>query len=169
MITRISGFPLTALSVRQPWAWAIVHGFKDIENRSAGAVSLGRVRTMRISIHASKGMTRGEYESARECMADIGVTCPRPDELTRGALIGAADVVDIVSEHDSPWFFGPRGLVLANAQAAPEPRPCSGQLGYFDIMATEPGAVEAPLPWMRAWPNDRIPRGASTLQRALAL
>ncbi|WP_409188395.1 hypothetical protein [Bradyrhizobium sp. RDM4] len=30
--------PEFALSVRQPWAWAIIHGGKDVENRSAPAV-----------------------------------------------------------------------------------------------------------------------------------
>lgn len=29
--------PRKALSVRQPWAWAIIFGGKPIENRSAGA------------------------------------------------------------------------------------------------------------------------------------
>ncbi len=26
--------PMLALSIRQPWAWAIIHAGKDVENRS---------------------------------------------------------------------------------------------------------------------------------------
>jgi hypothetical protein len=30
--------PRLAISVRQPWAWAIIHGGKPLENRTAGAI-----------------------------------------------------------------------------------------------------------------------------------
>lgn len=51
-------------------------------------------------------------------MASIGVTCPVPADLLRGGIIGSVVVVDVVKESSSPWFFGPRGLVLV------ERRPC---------------------------------------------
>ena len=44
--------PLKALSIRQPWAWLIVNGFKDVENRNWRTHWRGR-----LLIHASKGMT----------------------------------------------------------------------------------------------------------------
>ena len=34
-------FPTQAFSVRQPWAWAILHAGKDVENRSAAALHAG--------------------------------------------------------------------------------------------------------------------------------
>lgn len=142
------GLPEIALSVRQPWAWAIFNG-KDVENRSLAAIRHGMIRR-RIAIHAAKGMTRDEYEDAAEMMAKIGVKCPMPDELIRGAIIGAATVTDIVKESESPWFFGPRGLVLADAVSV-APIPAVGALGYF---RWQPSRVKtAPvLPWMVAWP-----------------
>lgn len=146
----MTDLPPKALSVRQPWAWAIIHRGKDVENRSAAAIRHG-MTCRRIAIHASKGMTRDEYESAHNFMASLGIQCPRPDELLRGAIIGSVTVTDIVKESDSPWFFGPRGLVLA------DPKPClaipaSGMLGYFTWAR---GGTEAePLPWMKAWPDD---------------
>lgn len=143
--------PTKALSVRQPWAWAIVHAGKDIENRSAAAVRHG-MRPGPIAIHASKGMTRDEYEFARQFMLSIGITCPRPDNLVRGAIIGAVTVEAIVAESDSRWFFGPRGLVLSDARAV-KPIAASGALGYFDWRAS--GDVETPLPWMRVWTADK--------------
>ena len=58
--------PPLALSVRQPWAWAIIHAGKDVENRSWQAVNHGLRRRGRIAIHAAKGLTRDEYDDARE-------------------------------------------------------------------------------------------------------
>jgi hypothetical protein len=34
--------PLQAISVRQPWAWAIIYAGKDVENRSRDAVANGK-------------------------------------------------------------------------------------------------------------------------------
>ncbi len=50
---------MKALSIRQPWAWLILHGGKDIENRDWATRFRGRVL-----IHASKGMTRDEWGDA---------------------------------------------------------------------------------------------------------
>lgn len=141
--------PATALSVRQPWAWAIVHAGKDIENRSAAAVRHG-MKPGRIAIHASRGMTRDEYERAAAFMESIDVVCPRPDALVRGAIIGAVTVTEIVREHASPWFFGPRGLVLSGA-APCEPFPAAGMLGYFQWHCD--GEIATTPPWMTTWPE----------------
>lgn len=136
-----------ALSVRQPWAWAIVHGGKDIENRSWQAVNKGLKARGRVSIHASLGMTRDEYEYAAAFMEDRGIICPLPHELLRGGIIGTVDVVDVVKESKSPWFMGPRGLVLRNPQASTF-IPCSGQLGYFRWERKGAGPAEC-AKWMR--------------------
>lgn len=150
-----------ALSVRQPWAWAIIHAGKDIENRSALAVRHG-MKPRRIAIHAAKGMTRWEYENAADFMTSIGVTCPAPADLVRGAIIGSVDVVEVVKESASVWFSGPRGLVLANA-AACEPVPAVGALGYF---RWSPGRVIIETPkWMTA--KAAAPASAADLLSAL--
>lgn len=139
--------PRLALSVRQPWAWAIIHAGKDIENRSWQAVNHGlRVRG-RIAIHAAKGLARCEYEDAAEFMASIGITCPAPADLLRGGIVGSVEVIDVVKESDSRWFFGPRGLVLR------DPQPCDfipsvGALGYFEWQPADPSIVPAPARWM---------------------
>jgi len=144
--------PNIALSVRQPWAWAIIHAGKDIENRSTYAVTKGGFEPKRICIHASKGMTKDEYEAARDFMATLDVECPRPDDLIRGAIIGMVTVTAVVNDHSSPWFFGPRGLVLTDPVAI-EPIPASGALGYFKWQET--GAPTDPLPWMINWPPEK--------------
>jgi len=146
--------PHLALSVRQPWAWAIIFAGKDIENRSAAAVRHG-MRRGPLAIHASKGMSQYEYESTARFMASIGVTCPPANELIRGGIIGQCEVVDIVTEHDSPWFFGPSGLVLANASSC-EPIPASGALGYFKW--SRGGELETPKRWMVAEQPEPTPK-----------
>lgn len=140
--------PTIALSVRQPWAWAILHAGKDIENRSAAAVRHG-MKPGRIALHAAKGMTRAEYEHAAGFMASIGVRCPAPAQLIRGGIIGSVTISEIISEHDSEWFFGPRGLVLEGPTACAA-IPSTGALGYFKWTRSE-GTLAPPAKWMLDW------------------
>lgn len=139
--------PSIALSVRQPWAWAIIHAGKDIENRSRFAVTKGELKPRRIAIHAAKGMTRDEYLEAASFMWTLGVACPAPTTLDRGGIIGAVDVVSVVKAHASPWFFGPCGLVLANAEAC-NLVPSVGSLGYFTWRPADASIVPHAARWM---------------------
>ncbi len=140
--------PPLALSVRQPWAWAIIHGGKDIENRSLGSIRAGRMKPGRIALHAASGMKQDEYDWAVWRMAQDGVRVPRPEDLPRRAIIGAVEVVEIITESDSPWFGGQAGLKLRDPVSC-APIPAKGELGYFEW---EKGGDLAPiLPWMRSW------------------
>jgi len=148
MFGSMENIPPLALSVRQPWAWAILHGGKVIENRSAGAIRAGRMDCRPIALHAASGMKEDEYRWGAWRLDKHGVACPRPDDLVRGAIIGSVDVVDIISKSDSEWFGGQMGLVLENPVAC-DPIPCSGALGYF---RWSPAKDFAPIaPWMRTF------------------
>lgn len=122
---------LYCLSVRQPWAWLIIHAGKDIENRSWRTRFRGRVL-----IHASQGMTRREYEAAMNWIVlnsrlPLDFHEPKIGELQRGGIIGEVEIVDCVTESPSPWFMeGGYGFVLRNAKALPFD-PCKGALGFF--------------------------------------
>lgn len=155
--------PALALSVRQPWAWAIIHGGKDIENRTWQAVNHGLKQRGRVAIHASKGMTRDEYEEASEFINDrlsywqgSSLRCPAPADLLRGGIIGTVEVTDVVNESKSPWFFGPRGLVLCNAEACTF-IPAVGALGYFKWTQADASIVPPAARWMlpEVEPRDR--------------
>lgn len=155
----MSGMPRLALSVRQPWAWAIVHAGKDIENRSWQAVNHGLRQRGRICIHASKGMSREEYEDTADFIGGMGIVCPPAADLKRGGIIGTVEVVDVVSESESPWFFGPRGLVLSDPQPC-EFIPAIGQLGYFAWSEASAANVPTPAKWMLpSHPRMVTPRG----------
>lgn len=149
--------PQKALSVRQPWAWAIMFAGKDIENRSWQAVNHGLTVRGEIVIHASSGMTKGEYEEAAAFMASIGVECPPAIDLWRGAVIGTVDVVDVVRASSSPWFFGPRGLVLRNPKPC-APAPVKGCLGYFNWQDHRADGFPEPARWMQ--PKKPEPQGS---------
>jgi len=110
---------MKALSIRQPWAWLILHAGKDIENRGWPTSFRGR-----FLIHASKGMTRAEYE--------LAIKLPYFSELERGGIVGEAEIVDCVTDSDSLWFSGIFGFVLRNAKPLPF-RPLRGMLGFFEV------------------------------------
>jgi len=116
-----------ALSIRQPWAWLIVNGHKDIENRDWLTHFRGEVL-----IHAAKGMTRDEYAFAFALAEENGVKLPPFGELERGGIVGRAEIVDCVDQDASPWFFGDFGFVLKNARPLPF-RPLKGRLGFFKV------------------------------------
>jgi hypothetical protein len=124
--------PSIALSIRQPWAWLILNGGKDIENRTWRTNFRGRVL-----VHASKGMTNMEWEDAFDLALHIdpaiAYRIPRmADELMRGGIVGEVEIVDCVSQSDSRWFGGPCGFVLRNAKPLPF-TPCRGALGFFNL------------------------------------
>lgn len=116
-----------ALSIRQPWAWLIVNGGKDVENRDWSTSFRGP-----IYIHASKGMTGEEYDYAHFFAHKLGISIPHQSQLERGGIIGKARIVDCVRESTSPWFFGAYGFVLDHAEPLPF-RPFKGQLGFFRV------------------------------------
>lgn len=125
----MSELPKLALTIRQPWAWAIVDAGKDIENRTWPTKYRGP-----ICIHAGANRNRMEYEEAARFMhfyLDPQVIAPLTMDVCYGSIIATAEIVGCVQQSESPWFFGPYGFVLANVQPVPF-LPCKGALGFFD-------------------------------------
>lgn len=115
---------MKALSIRQPWAWAILHAGKDVENRDwkpwspamrDACALIGAGRT--ILLHASKGMTGAEYGDfvqtyrAIECghrdlgdpshprfAKDTHVDIPPANALPRGGVVGSMRLESYVEE-----------------------------------------------------------------------
>lgn len=125
---------MKALSIRQPWAWLILHGGKDVENREWPTAFRGEVL-----IHAGKTMTRGDYEAcALFCsgMPDGALPAdfrfPSFDELKGqlGGVVGKMRIADCVTQSPSPWFCGRFGFVIEAAETRPF-KACKGSLGFF--------------------------------------
>jgi hypothetical protein len=117
--------PTKALSIRQPWAWAIINAGKDIENRDWATKFRGPV-----CIHAAKKWGVEERLDI-DCIHRLsGVRFPI-GQPNLGGIVGIAEIVDCVDMSESPWFFGPYGFVLRNVQPV-EFIPVKGALGFFD-------------------------------------
>jgi hypothetical protein len=113
---------MRALSVRQPWAWLITQGIKDVENRSWRTSYRGP-----LLIHAARRLIPGDVDQVEQ---QFGLRVPR-EQLALGAIIGRADLVDIaVGTHPSRFFKGPFGWILANA-APLTPHPWPGRQRFF--------------------------------------
>lgn len=119
---------MKTLSILQPWAWLIVTGQKDIENRSWPTKVRGR-----IFVHAGKTYTRETHLQFCENMPHVRLPDFDIIKAETGAIVGSVDIVDCVMHHPSPWKdAGSFGFVLAN------PEPCGpvrwrGQLGFFEV------------------------------------
>jgi len=118
---------MKALSIRQPWAWLILHGGKNIENREWATNFRGW-----FLIHASKGMTRQEYDDAEWSAEENGVKLPAFETLERGGIVGMAKLGNCVTGSDSPWFSGTYGFVIDEVKPLPF-QPLKGALGFFEV------------------------------------
>lgn len=118
---------MKALSVRQPWAWLIVNGHKDIENRNWRSDYRGP-----LLIHASKGMTQAEYREGANFAHRRGVLVPLFHSLERGGIVGQVTMTGCVAASDSLWFMAEYGFTLADAKPL-KFRAMNGQLGFFEV------------------------------------
>ena len=146
--------PLThdwrALTVRQPWADAIVHGPKNIENRTQQTHRRGLVL-----IHAAKQLdqvgTRGYPAVHLRRWIESGQVSR---DWALGAIVGVARIVDCHPAKAwwrggccTPWGeCGPDSesvwhWVLDERSALPEPVPARGALGFWRPAADTLAAV----------------------------
>jgi hypothetical protein len=112
-----------ALSIRQPWAWLIVNGFKDVENRVWSTHHTGS-----LLIHA--GASRSGVKSDRDWVAEkYGIEVP--EALDFGGIIGIVELVECRERSRSRWHNdGKIGWVLKNPARLPF-RTVKGQLKLF--------------------------------------
>ena len=136
---------MRALTVCQPWAWAIVDGRKSVENRTWRTDYRGP-----LAIHA--GLSRAHLD-AMESYPDLSRW--DDDDLVFGAIIGVVELVDCVrvappwpierfpaaeqpelrrtwprGEVPDPWATGPWCWLLERPRAI-TPIPCRGALGLW--------------------------------------
>ena len=119
---------MKTLSIRQPWAWAIIEAGKDFENRDWPTKYRGS-----LLIHAGKKIEYDDLETVAK-MASIPI--PEVKDIQTGGIVGIVDLVDCIEATDElfekhRWLFGPYGFQLANPRPLPF-YPCRGQLGLFE-------------------------------------
>lgn len=153
---------MKAISIRQPWAHAILHLGKRVENRDwAGCAYRGPVL-----LHASKTLKLREFDDAimsiRSILATVhgrsaGLTPQPPTDLAVwntargiprwrpaptlafGGIVGKARILGVISAGKpdcpsarSPWYDGGFALVLADVEPLAF-YPWKGALGLFDV------------------------------------
>lgn len=157
---------MRALTVRQPWAWAIIHGQKDVENRSRNIAGSYR-GPIAITASAKRSDDPQYVRDALDDMAARGL--PRKEEITDpatfasfgstlyvGAVLGVVDLVDVHAmwaDEDgccdrciSRWAQqSPYHLVLANPRPLPTPIPVHGRLGLWTLPVDIAAQVEEAL------------------------
>jgi len=134
---------MRALSIRQPYAWAIAIGAKPVENRTWGTAYRGL-----IAIHASK--TRPDRSDVENYLIlDAVEACGfEIDEAASGQGVIVA-VAGLSGCHLSPDFGGTCGAtrplcspwavrdqyhwLLENVRPLAEPVPCRGALGLWRL------------------------------------
>lgn len=114
---------MKCLSIRQPWAWLITHGHKDIENRSFPCRYRGWVL-----VHAGKKIDADAEQGFRLDSPWFNF----PAQFETGGIVGAMYITDCVTESDSGWFVGDYGFVIEKAVPLPL-IPFSGKLGFFEV------------------------------------
>ncbi|MFL8988630.1 ASCH domain-containing protein [Pseudomonas sp. QLc11A] len=123
---------MKALSIRQPWAWLIIHGGKNIENRTWHTKHRGR-----FLVHAAKGMTNEEYCDGLEFAMRAGDIqllrdFPTAQEMQRGGIIGSVELVDSLDISTSPWYMGEKAFLLREPKPLPF-TPLKGRLNFFEV------------------------------------
>jgi hypothetical protein len=150
-----------AITVWQPWAWAITHGGKDVENRSRAASHRGL-----LAIHAGKHwdddgaadhrvieavskdrQPGGFYDPMLKVEIDTSTgrilrLLPDDQRFVLGAIVAVAELVDVTRAGPAPWAQpGQVHWLLANARPLAEPVPCRGQLNVWEVLPEVEAAV----------------------------
>lgn len=125
-----------ALTIKQPWAWAIASGHKLVENRGWRTHHRGL-----LAVHAGKAW---DLPGARWIRAQPDVPMPPGmDDVTRGAVVAVAELVGVCGRSEGLrsvrcncglWAAaGQFHWQLRNVRLLPEPFPCSGKQGLWEV------------------------------------
>lgn len=118
---------MRALSIRQPWASAIILGDKDVENRTWRTHYRGP-----LLVHAGARDDLAGWQALDEMGARLPVDPPQ------GGIIGIVTLVDCVRNHPSRWAMPDHWhWVLTDPKPLPFRR-CPGNLGLFDPRRQRP-------------------------------
>jgi hypothetical protein len=117
-----------ALTIRQPWAWAIIHAGKDVENRRWKPRYRGP-----LLIHAGSQSDPDGAAAVLWMMTDAaGFGRPRAAFDARGAIIGLVQLVDVLTDSASPWALpGWYHWLLEFPEPIDPPVPCRGRQGLW--------------------------------------
>ncbi len=119
-----------ALTLRPPWAWAVIYGGKDVENRRWRTAYRGP-----LLIHAGKNADPDPEATSRLLwtMADPeALRQPRAAWQAREAIIGVVHLADVLTDSRSPWAAAGRYHWVFEFPSPIDPAiPCRGRPGLW--------------------------------------
>ena len=124
-----------ALTLKQPWAFAVAELGKDIENRTwrPPPSLIGQ----RFAIHAGKGFDHDGMAPMYSIAKELGLGDKIPgwtdSKYPRGQLVAVATLADVVTESKSLWFGGPFGFVLTDVRKLSEPCTAKGYQKFWSL------------------------------------
>lgn len=150
---------MKALTIREPWAWAILWAGKDIENRKWVPDAKLLRPGGRLAIHAAMEPVDNWDEAVAQIHEASGglfaaidhlreVRVPRWEDMAHGAVVGTVvfdglglltrggTIVSQVSGYvvENPWASsGSAWWRLAEPQAIQPPIPCKGKQGLWNL------------------------------------
>lgn len=117
------------LTVRSPWAWAIIHGGKGVENRSRRTTHRGE-----LYIHAGLGWSQDGLEALKARGLPVGEAY-----AAAGMVIGTVDLVSVHHADEcenscSTWALpGRYHWLLENRKPLAHPFAATGRLGLWNL------------------------------------
>jgi hypothetical protein len=134
----LSSAGVRAITVRQPHAFAIMSGEKDVENRSwLPNLNLPAFIAVHAAKHRGPRSTELEAEeTVRQRLSDAGIKMPDAASLPKGALLGLAYIDGCLPplKENLGWALaGHHRWHIAKVIGLSQPIPCSGQLGLWEV------------------------------------
>lgn len=149
---------MRVLTVRQPWAWAIIHGGKTVENRARNIAGdyRGPVAihvALREDVNAFSDLNSPSMP-ALDAAADAWLNELTPKEAARahstpwhmnhGRLIGVVDLVD--AHHTGPF----EGECWHDDNTVTDWCSPWSEMGAHHLVLANPRALDVPIPWKGA-------------------
>lgn len=130
---------MRALSLKQPWLYAITDLGKRVENRTWKPP--GNMVNERIALHASKKKDGNEWDAAEQIYGSpITVVVPTGVIVASAVITGWIDTTTGNPMVDpewwvkqEKWFLGPVGWILDNLHVLDKPIPATGALKLWSI------------------------------------
>lgn len=137
---------MKTLSIKQPWAYLIVSGAKDLENRTWQTKHRGP-----LAIHASGNFAWDFFEFAAEdarldpfvekVKEHFGIVGKKITKNSQeiGAIVGTVTLADVIdtefdeSVDDNPWWSGDDYAFILSDPKAITPIPAKGKLFLWEF------------------------------------
>ena len=113
-----------ALSIKQPWAWLICNGSKDVENRTWHTRFRGY-----FLVHAGQKFDRAALPFLRSRRIEL------PNDFDMGGIVGIAAVVGCVRAFESlsDWAMAGGWCIELRERRSLPFVPCLGRLSFFPV------------------------------------